>query len=184
MSWRIALRDRFLGRYRVDESGCWIWTGSTASGYGSIKGFDPRVGRSRTLRATVVSWYVHKGEWPPLGLDMCHRCDNPPCVNPDHLFPGTALDNIRDAVRKGRFASRKRAPVGAESHKAKLTSEQAGEIRRLYFDTSALLSDLAQQFGVSRTTIREVVTNRRYHDPAVSTITGPAKIGRGGRYTA
>lgn len=92
------LMARFTEKYiPVTESGCWLWTGSaTPAGYGQIK-----AGR-KLQRAHRVSWELHRGPIPD-GLMVCHRCDVPSCVNPDHLFLGTAKDNFRDCVDKGRY---------------------------------------------------------------------------------
>jgi hypothetical protein len=85
---------------KVDVRGpdeCWPWTGSAVRGYGMIS----HNGRNR--RATHVAWELSTGGPVPDGKMMCHTCDNPRCVNPAHLFPGTMSDNIKDAVAKGRI---------------------------------------------------------------------------------
>ena len=92
------LVQRFAKKYiPVTESGCWIWIGaSNPSGYGQLK-----VGH-QLKRAHRVSWEFFRGAIPD-GMMVCHRCDVPSCVNPDHLFLGTARDNFRDCVEKGRY---------------------------------------------------------------------------------
>lgn len=94
--------DRFWAK--VDKSGdCWVWTASVFRerlGYGKFQTGSNR-GESRVAYAHRVSWELHFGPIPN-GLFVCHHCDNPPCVRPDHLFLGTAADNVRDMDRKGR----------------------------------------------------------------------------------
>lgn len=94
-----SLLDRFREKYRVDEkSECWVWIGACHErGYGRM-----RFGYKQCC-ATHVAWKIRHGEWPPENLFLCHRCDNPPCVNPDHLFLGTARENNRDRARKSRI---------------------------------------------------------------------------------
>lgn len=81
---------------RVSDNGCWIFEGLRhEDGYGKVFSGSKYVGAHR------YSWMYHKGGIPD-GLSVLHKCDNPPCVNPDHLFLGTQLDNILDMRRKGR----------------------------------------------------------------------------------
>jgi hypothetical protein len=83
----------------IPFSGCWIWMGSVADkrGYGLVYRSD---NKTRT-GAHRYSWELHHGEIPA-GMRVCHKCDIPSCVNPDHLFLGTDVDNIQDAITKGR----------------------------------------------------------------------------------
>lgn len=88
------------------NSGCWLWAGSAdRKGYGQIM---TAVG---LVLATHVSLSID-GKCIPSGMMACHRCDNPPCVNPDHLFVGTAKDNTDDAMKKGRLKMPPKVPKG------------------------------------------------------------------------
>lgn len=89
--WRHAVRGQY-------PDSCWTWLGATdGKGYGRL--WDKRLRHSTP--AARVSWQIHIGPIPR-GLYACHRCDNPPCTNPEHLFLGTQTENMRDMVRKGR----------------------------------------------------------------------------------
>jgi len=89
-------KSRFWSRVQKTE-GCWLWTGCVNStGYGS-----GTFGKARTHMAHRFSWEIAHGPIPD-GLCVCHRCDNPRCVRPDHLFLGTRSDNQNDRVAKGR----------------------------------------------------------------------------------
>ena len=94
----VPLADRFWNK--VEKRGadeCWLWLGANDGKYGQIW----KEGRNE--RAHLVSWEIAHGEAFPAGMDACHTCDNPPCVNPTHIFPGTVSDNARDALAKGRL---------------------------------------------------------------------------------
>lgn len=89
-----------LGRVQVDENGCWRWQGGKFSnGYGAFC-FE-----NRTQKTHRASWLLHRGPIPA-GLLVCHSCDVRDCVNPAHLFLGSAKDNQQDMVAKERWGSR------------------------------------------------------------------------------
>lgn len=101
---RMPLEQRFWEK--VDRRGpgeCWPWTGSShARGYGQIWI------NGRLEKATRVSWSLQNGKPFPSHLHACHACDNPNCVNPSHIWPGTASDNMKDAAKKGRLVIKRR----------------------------------------------------------------------------
>ena len=139
---------RFSERYQVSESGCWEWTGrKDGKRYGLI-GWPPFRFAHRYAYATFV------GEIPD---DLCvlHRCDNPPCVNPDHLFLGTREDNIADMLAKGRSAKGEQIP------NSKLTAEQVTDIRRMgQFGQTPL--HLAETYGVTREAVYAILSRKTW----------------------
>ena len=128
---------------------CWPWTGSKmGKGYGA---FDIWRGAGRQRVRTSSHRLSFKIAFGPFDerLHVLHCCDNPACVNPSHLFLGTNLDNIHDAMSKGRVAH-------GENHWAsKLTMDQAEEIRRLR-SLGMSYGQLGKQFGVHRMTIVQI----------------------------
>lgn len=133
---------------KVDKSGeCWNWTGRTHRfGYGEITFNGEKQGTHR------VAWVLANGPIPT-GLSVLHRCDNPRCVRPDHLFLGTQTDNQRDMREKGRHIKGSRHPH------ARLTETEAIEIQRSA-GVSALA--LARKYGVSKVTVRNIQLGRRW----------------------
>lgn len=159
-----TIQQRLFDRREITQTGCWEWMGYRAR-YGVIKyGSVKKVHR--------VAWEIFVGPIPN-GLNVLHKCDNPPCFNPDHLFLGTQADNVRDCCRKGRnfvpvCPSEKRARGdqngmrkypelmrGSRNPNAKLNDEQRQEIatRRI---AGALRQDLAKEFGVHESQIRRI----------------------------
>ena len=116
---------------------CWVWTaGTDRKGYGVFG-----IGAIRHF-AHRVAWTLIYGE--PGALHVLHRCDNPPCVRPDHLFLGTQLDNLDDMARKGRF---KRTIITTEMRNAILALLAEGQLSQ---------HQIAAQFGISQTTVHRI----------------------------
>ena len=146
--------QRMAARFwaKVDKRGpdeCWEWTGMrTVDGYGRIK-FD-----RRRLVASRVLWEITHGENPG-DKHVCHKCDNPPCCNPAHLFLGTPLDNVRDMLAKGRC----KPPRGEDHAHARLADSQVREIREL-LAAGELHRVIAARFGVHKSTISAISIGR------------------------
>jgi HNH endonuclease len=139
--------ERFWAKVnKGDGTGCWLWTGANnGRGYGQF-------GRPPTY-AHRISYEFYYGPIPQ-GLCVLHRCDNPPCVRPDHLWLGTKAQNSDDMARKGR-APRSGGPG------AKLSMEKAAEIR-VAFSRGESNKALAAQYGCSPSTISDVLYGRRW----------------------
>lgn len=134
--------ERFTEKYDVDITGCWIWNGSrNKDGYGQI-GINNKIYSAHRLSYELLKTTI------PEGLFICHTCDNPSCVNPDHLFTGTHQDNMDDMVAKGRSPKQR----GEDASSTVLTEEQAQYI--LDFNHyHGSLTILAERFGVDVSTI-------------------------------
>lgn len=142
----IPITERFWKRVVKMQSGCWHWTGQRVGGrYGRL-----RINQSKRVLAHRLSWEIHNGVIPE-GSRVLHACDNPPCVNPAHLFLGTIKDNSRDMVSKGR----QYRPTGERNPKAVLCKESVREIRRELV-RKVSQSVLAKRFGVSPKTIHGI----------------------------
>lgn len=140
----------YIGRRSEPQtSGCWRWTGWLRNGYGVIQV------RRKRLIAHRVSWEVHRGPIPA-GLCVLHRCDNPACVNPEHLFLGTQADNNHDMATKGRA----KPPSGERHFRAKLTDAQVLEIARQPATETA--PAVASRYGVNAETIRRIRRGERF----------------------
>lgn len=138
----------------ADPDECWGWRGSrNPKGYGRLG----RTGGKSIALAHRVSWEIHFGEIPE-GLCVLHRCDNPPCTNPSHLWLGSVADNQADMREKGRAVYPPRH--SGETHPtAKLTQAQVDQIRARYVPRVYTYAKLAQDFGVHPGTIKRILAN-------------------------
>ena len=143
---RLIVEKQFWARVeRQGPEDCWEWQGSRLpAGYGTFGSLG------KTLYAHRVSWELHFGAVPQ-GLFVCHKCDNPPCCNPVHLFLGTQGDNLQDMKQKGR------SQVGERHWNVKLSETQVLEIRNRYSRGQITQDELAKEFGVSQGTIWDIV---------------------------
>jgi hypothetical protein len=121
------------------NSGCWLWI----SAYWELTGRPALKRYGSKLIAARFSYEAHRGQIPP-GLLVCHKCDNPACVNPDHLFLGTNADNMADMAAKGRRIARGRVRRPIPPHVQEIISRaKRGEIKRV-----------AREFGISPQSVR------------------------------
>lgn len=150
---------KFWGK--VDKRGpdeCWEWPVSNPRSYGS---FSLNKVAYRTHR---LSYELHNGPIPD-GMFICHKCDNPPCCNPNHLFAGTHQDNMRDMAEKGRWVRVPRDEksvnhcFGARNHSTKLTETNAAQIKARMARGDAKRA-LAREFGVDVSIMRQIAKGK------------------------
>lgn len=145
------LAQRFGEKVEVASTGCHLWTGyKMPNGYGQFGGWDEK-GKRRMLLAHRVAYELAFGQIPIETL-VCHKCDVPACVNPDHLFLGTQTDNMGDAVLKGRAAR------GERQGSSKLTEQQVKKIKM----ARGTHESIASYFGVSRRTVGMIKRGERW----------------------
>ena len=147
------LKDRFLEKVQILPNGCWYWLGSKCG-----KGYGAMWYNGRHNNTHRISAFLFKGFDLSSDLLICHHCDNPPCVNPEHLFEGTYHDNNMDAGRKGR---QKGQSFPGEMHSAsKLTDAKVRWIRENYtepYHSKYTLKELGAMLNVSHQTIYRIV---------------------------
>jgi len=143
---------RFDVKWRFDSvTGCYNWIASVErKGYGKFKV------AGRFLPAHRWAWERKNGPIPP-GMLACHRCDNPRCVNPDHIFLGTHQDNVDDMIKKGRMV-RKVGEVGDLNPNAKLDAASVVDMRQLNRTQGFGARRLAKRFNISRTQAKRIIT--------------------------
>lgn len=145
---------RFWNRVAKSD-GCWLWVGHRPSEYGRLSH------KNEKHRAHRLSYQLNVGPIPD-GMVVCHRCDNPPCVNPSHLFLGTSADNSRDMKAKGRWAGG--PPSGERAPNSSLKDAQVMEIKGLlrFPHFHGKYSQMARAFGVSQNTIYSIKSGQTW----------------------
>lgn len=141
--WRFVVKGS-----AIDE--CWRWIGSKGPrGYGAIGD------GSKNLRAHRLSWEMHNSQKIPDGMEVCHRCDNPECTNPSHLFVGTHQENMDDMMAKGR-----RPPTtGTRQWKSRFTEDQVIDIRKMHADGFAR-KEICDKYNANSSIIGKIVNGK------------------------
>lgn len=134
----------------TEENGCWEWTASK-----NKKGYGKFCHDGKVWRAHRLAWTLRYGPIPD-GLFVCHRCDNPGCCNPEHLFLGTNRDNMDDMMSKGRSCR------GEKMWSAKLTEKDVEIIKVLLANKKIKRKTIAYLFGVSVYTIYEINAGKKW----------------------
>lgn len=153
---KISQVSRFWALSRSTNNGCREWLGKKDSrGYGRWQ---------RTTNLCATYWLAHRYAWfltngpIPDGMFVCHRCDNPRCVNPDHLFLGTHADNMADMVRKGRQNKRNSKYQGFNHPRCTITPALVAEV--LNSRARETQRQLASRLGVSQKTVWRIVQGK------------------------
>jgi len=153
-----SLAERFWEKVSKTAT-CWLWTaGSQKAGYGRFKVNGKLQGAHR------VAYELTNGPIPA-GLVLCHRCDNPQCVNPAHLFPGTHGDNARDAIQKGRriVPTGSRRKKGCIGPNRQLTPERVQVVKTVIAQRGTKkLTQVAKELALPYTLIKDIYYGRGY----------------------
>lgn len=143
---------RFLSKVKKTDT-CWVWVACRDKhGYGRF-GLGGRV-----IRAYRASWILHNGPIPE-GAHVLHKCDNPPCVRPDHLYLGTHKDNMRDM----RVRKRASGPKGTNNYNCRLTPKAAIDIYQRYV-AGEQMKTLADEYGVTPPAVHSICWGRTWVD--------------------
>lgn len=160
---KLTPRERFLAKVCPEPNGgCWLWRGQVrADGYG-LAWLE---GKSRV--AHRVAWVLFRGQIDSR-LVVCHKCDVPTCVNPDHLFLGTPRDNARDRNEKGRGV------LGERVHSSKLSEAQVRGIKTALAEGRLYMTELAREYAVSVGTIARIARGLSWRHVKADTPQAPA----------
>lgn len=150
----MTIEERFWTKVNKNtENGCWEWVAAKVRhGYGRI------MVQKKVKLTHRVSWELHNGPIPE-GLHVLHRCDNPSCVRPEHLFLGNQEENMRDMVIKGR-SSHSTGTNGENHYRAKITTKDVRDMRKKYSNSKTPLRVVAQEFGLSKTHVNKILLRK------------------------
>ena len=149
-----------IGKTRRGPHGCWLWQGAS-----DHQGYGLHWWKGRLLRAHRLAFVASGGRIPP-GKIVCHRCDTPQCINPQHLFVGTYRDNTHDAsgkkrmalgLRNGAYTQPATRRIGSLNGRALLTDKAVRAIRIRFATTKTTKARLALRYRISETTIHKII---------------------------
>jgi hypothetical protein len=149
--------DALWDQLEETKDGCWEWRGGSSHGWGY--GLVHHKEKGRQVTAHRLAWELVNGSIPK-GMLVCHRCDNPPCCNPAHLWLGTMQDNQADKVQKGRNYKPER--VGTELPWAKLNEDDIRAIRWYRRELGMTYNEIARIYGVVLQTIAHIYTGKTW----------------------
>lgn len=152
------IANRIMHKIRkIDKNGCWLWGGTISN-----RGYARMTIYGKTQNVHRIVWCVcHGRTFIPLGMCVCHKCDNPECVNANHLFLGTRSENMKDMVAKGRHGGPPPRMTGPDNPSSKLSWNKVAQIRRrsLHGETQQSIAD---RFNVSQACINDIVRWRSW----------------------
>ncbi len=150
-----TLKDRILEKTEIKINGCWIWKGAkSGSPSKNIRyGYINIDGKARRVHRVFYELYYNADI---KGKTLMHSCDNPSCINPEHIFVGTPQDNMDDMINKGRD----RHPRG-EANKSKLNEKDIFEIKEMREQGETFVA-IAKEFDISATHARNIVNNKKW----------------------
>ena len=147
-------REKIEKRTKVLPNGCWLWTAyKDKNGYGIMNM------KSKNRKVHRVVWVINNGDIPE-GFFVCHKCDNPSCINPDHLFLGTPNDNVQDMMNKGRYKCGGKPHYGEKNGMSKLNEKDVLEIRGLR--NKKTHKALSKQYNVSVSCIQNIMLRKSW----------------------
>lgn len=154
MEFSLKLLKRFNQKTARCNNGCIEWIASRGK-----KGYGEFHFQGRTFRAHRVSWILNCGTIPS-AMMVCHRCDNPPCVNPKHLFLGSPKENMEDRIQKGHYPKQSPGIAGEQNCRHKLTDALVLEAKMLR--STMTLRELALRYGVNIAVIHRAITGKSW----------------------
>lgn len=158
------ISSRFWRRVeKQNPDACWLWTGAKSpKGYGRVSVGSRTTKTKHAAISSRIAYMLTYGEIPH-GLHVLHKCDNPPCCNPTHLFLGTNRDNINDRAAKGRPSGFALMDTRGERHpRARLTAVDVREIRVLIAADDRSRGAVAEKYGVTRNHVNSIVSRRTW----------------------